>query len=334
MTPKRFAIFIGISFLLHLLLLILITVGWLNLVQWNPEPAPPEPVRLTLKERPPAPLPEPLQRERPFVDTSDSVKADEPDPNAALQGAENTVAMSSQAGAENNPLPNLTGEKSDALNLRDSPYSPQTRNQPSQPSPEQKQQQEQREEPNRKEDDREQEEKKESRPNSLTRSPQGLLLTREEEQKRQELLEKKRRELEALDASQSSPPPMAFSAERRQSRLPGGAEIGPTDSFGAEQTDLGRYKQKLYRAIGSRWYIYVEQSRGLVSLGKVRIRFFVRADGVFEQIQVISGDRNSQLYVISRRSIMENSGQLEPFSEKMRQQLGDGYWEEISFTIH
>lgn len=334
MTPKRFAIFVGISFLLHLLLLLVLAMGWLNLMKWEPEPPRPEPVRLTLQERPPAPLPEPLQRERPFVDTSDSVKTDKPDPNAALQGAENTVAMSSQSGTENNPLPNLTGEETNALNLRDSNYSPQIQTQPAQPSQEEKKQQQETEDPNRKEDDREQEEKKESQRNSLVKSPEGLLLTRDEEQKRQELLEKKRRELEALDAAQSSPPPMAFSAERRQTRLPGGAEIGPTDSFGAEQTDLGRYKQKLYRAIGSRWYIYVEQSRGLVSLGKVRIRFYVRADGVFEKLEVIQGDRTSQLHVISRRSIMENSGQLEPFSEKMRQQLGDGYWEEISFTIH
>lgn len=331
MTPKKFGIFIGISLLLHLVLLLIMAFGWLKAMQWEPEPPRQDTVRITLAERPPAPLPEPLQQRRPFVDTSDSVKIDEADPDAVFQGAENTRAMSETAGENATALPNLTGEESNSMNLRDTNYSPQVKSTPSTSSTEQ-----QETEPLEKQEEQEKKEGEIAETDSardLLRDPQASFLTREEMERRKQLLEEKRKQLEARDASQASAAPMAFSAQKRQTLLPGGADIGAQNSFGAEQTDLGRYKQKLYRAIGSRWYVYVEEFSGFISLGQVKIRFYVRSDGVFEQLQVIAGDRSSQLHMISRRSIMENSGQLEPFSESMREQLGDGYWEEISFTI-
>jgi len=333
MTPKRFAVFLAVSLLLHLVLVGIIAVGWVRYHQSQPDPPMREKIRITFTPRQqPAPLPKPLERPKPFVDTSQSIRQEEPNPEAAFQGAENTIAQSREAGSGMESLPNLTGENQDSLNLRNSEFSPQIQTKPAPQSPEQEERTEKK-----KAEDQDQEKQEElipSRTSPLTRDRQGLILTREEQQKRQELLEEKRKELEALDAQQRAQlPPMAFSAERRQSAIQGGARVGELESFGAEQTELGRYKQKLYRAVGSRWYIYVDQARGLVSLGKVRIRFFVRSDGVFEQLEVTHGDRASQLYAISRRSIMEVSGQLEPFSERMKSQLGDGYWEEISFTI-
>ncbi len=332
MTPKKFGIFIGISLLLHLLLLLVLAFSWLKSLEWKPKPRDKDKVRITLVERPPAPLPEALQQERPFVDTSESVKVEKPDPNSVFQGAENTQAMSEQASNNNPNLPNLTGDKSNSLNLTDTNYSPQIKQNPSVA-----QQEQQQEKPQEKQEEQKPEEGEDvadtQTGRQLLKEPDATFLTRDEQEHRKKLLEEKRKELEALDASQSRAPPMAFSAQKRQSLLPGGAAVGAQNSFGAEQTELGRYKEKLYRAIGSRWYVYVEESSGFISIGVVKIRFYVRADGVFEKLQVIAGDPSSQLHIISRRSIMENSGQLEPFSERMRQQLGDGYWEEISFTI-
>ncbi|MEM6885221.1 MAG: hypothetical protein AAF571_09330 [Verrucomicrobiota bacterium] len=332
MTPKKFGIFVGVSLLLHMIMLLVMAYGWLKAIEWQPDPpVKKERVRITLTERPPAPLPEPLRKERPFVDTAESVKINEPDPTALFQSAENTVAMSAEAGTNPSQVPNLTGEESRSLNLTDSNYSPQVNQQ--NPSPQEKKEQEETQEKQEEQEKKEgdQPEKPESAP-KLPRDPNATILTREEEERRKQLLEDKRKQLEALDASQASAP-MAFSAQRRQSRLDGGADIGSQNSFGAEQTELGRYKEKLYRAVGSRWYHYVEDSSGLISIGMVKIRFYVRADGIFEKLEITEGDGTSQLHAISRRAIMINSGQLEPFSESMKAQLGEGYWEEISFTI-
>ncbi|MEM6822967.1 MAG: hypothetical protein AAF558_13640 [Verrucomicrobiota bacterium] len=328
MTPKRFGIFVGISLLIHLLVILLVATGLLKMFELETEPPPRnQTVRLTLVERPQ--VPEYQQQERPFVDTAESIKTEEPNQDAVFQGADNTVAMSQQSGSGPEALPNLTGEQADALNLRNTPYSPQIERQPSPPQEQQEPQEKQEEQEKQEATDAENAAPK----NPLTKDPSGTLFTREAENERKRLLEEKRLQQQAQEAQQSRAPPMAFSAERRQSMLRGNAELGPVESFGAEQTELGRYKQKLYRAIGSRWYVYIEEARGFVAIGTVRIRFFVRHDGVFEKLEVITGSSTSQLYAVSRRSIMENSGQLEPFSETMRQQLGDGYWEEISFTI-
>ncbi len=332
MTAKKFGIFIGISLLLHLVMLLVMAYGWLKALEWEPDPPKKKnTVRITLAPKPPAPLPEPLRKDRPFVDTSESVKVNEPDPNSVFQGAENTVAMSAEAGTNPSQIPNLTGEESNALNLTDRNYSPQLKQQSSAAQEQQEQQkpQEQQEEQEKKEGDQPDEAKS---GRDLLKNPNATFLTRDDQERRRQLLEEKRKELEAQDARQASAP-MAFSAQKRQSLLPGGAAVGSQNSFGAEQTELGRYKEKLYRAVGSRWYVYVEESSGLISIGMVKIRFYVRSDGVFEKLQIIAGDDSSQLHAISRRAIMINSGQLEPFSEAMKAQLGEGYWEEISFTI-
>ncbi|MGF1678057.1 MAG: hypothetical protein ACFCUX_02565 [Candidatus Methylacidiphilales bacterium] len=327
MSSKRLSIFLGISLVLHLMLILLLASGMLRWIERAPQPVPPsQTVRLTLVERPPATPPDAMPQQRPFVETEDSLKIEEADPNAAFQAAENTRAQSRQVMDSQSVVPHLTGENRDSMILRDSPYSPQVEGQVS-PRPS--------EDPTEKQEPQEEARESEAAPVvNLPRDGQRPLLSREEEAERRKLLEEQKKKMEARVANSPRAPPMAFSAERRQTSLTGGGVRGDTDSFGAEQTDLGRYKQKLYRAVGSRWYAYIEQSKGLVALGNVRIRFYVRSDGVFEQLKVISGDGSSHLYVVSRRSIMENSGQLEPFSERMKEQLGDGYWEEISFTIH
>ncbi|MEM6885220.1 MAG: hypothetical protein AAF571_09325 [Verrucomicrobiota bacterium] len=112
-------------------------------------------------------------------------------------------------------------------------------------------------------------------------------------------------------------------------------ETLPADvkTLSEDSPEFTRYKKKLYRAVGSRWRVYVQHNESLLSSDRVKIRFYVRSNGVFEKLELLSGDRSSQLYAISRRAIMVNSGQLEPFSDEMKKQLGDGYWEEISFRL-
>lgn len=327
MEGKRISIFLGLSLLVHLLALLLLGLGALNAFAWTPEAPPAEPLRVRVQPPPPPGPPPPRDQPTPFVDSAESVPAEEPDPDALFQSDQNTTAMSRNPGDASNPAPNLTGEDP-GLNLRNTPYTPDLQSQPTQPSPEQ--------EPE--EAEQEQEPQEASEPESidyLRRRLAGQIQTREENQpNREELLEEQRRRVEAMNRQIANPPSMQFQAQRRQSNLPGGASLGPEDSFGANETDLGRYKQKLYRAIGSRWYAYIERSRSEVELGQVVIQFRVTSDGIIENIEVHRGANSTTLYAISRRSIDEVSGQIGPFSESMRQQLGDFYEEEISFTVH
>jgi hypothetical protein len=132
----------------------------------------------------------------------------------------------------------------------------------------------------------------------------------------------------------SSPPPAQFMTQRRRSALQGGGQAGLETSIESQETIMGRYKAKLYRAIGSRWYIYVQQDPGLLTIGTVRIKFKVNKNGTITDIQIIQGGDSGALLAISRRSIMEVSGQIEPFPKQMQEQIGDSYDEEVSFSIY
>ncbi|VVM05641.1 hypothetical protein MAMC_00724 [Methylacidimicrobium cyclopophantes] len=132
-----------------------------------------------------------------------------------------------------------------------------------------------------------------------------------------------------------APPPSPASVPRHRMQLTGGrtAEIGPA-SPASRETELGRYKARMYRAIGSRWYLEVEQNMALLALGAVQVRFYVQSDGTIRNLQIVSEEgRTEVLRTISSDSV-RLSAPFEPFSEGMKTQLGGGFWEEITFTIY
>ncbi|CAF0701056.1 putative Outer membrane biosynthesis protein TonB [Candidatus Methylacidithermus pantelleriae] len=123
--------------------------------------------------------------------------------------------------------------------------------------------------------------------------------------------------------------------ERYRREIHGGrtAEIGPSSPEAAE-TELGRYKAKMYRAIGSAWYWLVDQNMTLLALGTVRIKFYVTADGTVRDLSVMTeSGETAVLRAISLQSIRK-AFPMEPFSESLKRQVGDGFWEECSFTIY
>lgn len=333
MESKRISIFIGLSILAHLLVLIfLLLMSFLNLFAWTP-PTPPEEA-LTVRMVPPPPPPTTASDNRPtpYVDSSESVPTEAPDPNALFQSDQNTAAMSRQIGVGDTSAPSIEGEKP-GLNLRDSPYTPENRTQPSTPSPARPQQVAEAQA-------QEAQETKEASPPDSPNLPTALtgnLRTREENRpSEEELLEQQRRKVQAMEAQmarRANAPPMEFMAQKRRSNLPGGATLGPEDSFGANETDLGRYKRKLYEAIGSRWYAYVENAGSNINIGEVTITFRVSAKGKFSEITVANGVETSSLTAVSKRSIFEAENLIGPFPESMQRQLGDYYDEKITFTV-
>lgn len=327
--------YFALSLLLHPVLIALLILLWI----WNaahkstPPPARSDQIRVTLSTPPPLPPPIETPRPTPFLDTAGLPQLDQPDPRAAFEGETNTAAMSRSTGPGNPSLPNQQGDPRPGIELFNADYSPENARQPSAPTPEHRQ-------PTAEQPTPEKPEPSASRPNSplqdkLRNAPNARLQTGEKNEA-QKIREQETRTNPArpTDPSESTNPPAAFSAFKRQNRIEGGATRGETDSAAARESDLGRYKAKLYRAIGSRWYAYVRQDDGKIGIGVVRLRFYVRHDGVILPPEIIQGAEHAALLAVSRRSIMEVSGQLEPFPPSMRQQLGDGYYEEVSFTIY
>ncbi len=296
-----------------------------------------QPLTLTL-------VPEPVQQppsaadpnKKYFVDTNESRPAAKPDSRTPFEGERNTLPSSPQAGKGNPFLPSQTGINVPGINLLNQEYTPQLEGNPQPPTPESQakentKQQEQRQ-PQKAVEAKE--EIKKPREN-LTPRPDGIFgITEPVEPRKAQEEVTPAKAAQQQTTSNPSQPSSSFTAQKRANTIEGGAAPDLDSSIGAQESEMGRYKAKVFRAIGSRWYIYVNKDSGIVSIGTVRIKFFIRSDGVITDLQILEGKQLSGLLAVSRRSIMEVSGQLEPFSQSMKEQLGNGYWEEVSFTIY
>jgi TonB family protein len=101
----------------------------------------------------------------------------------------------------------------------------------------------------------------------------------------------------------------------------------------AEATPIGRYKKAMADAIGSRWYYYVNERMGLLSIGTVSVSFKVTESGTVKDLRVTSSTSNSSLTDCTLRSIME--AKIPPITPDVAATLQNGCLEiDYSFTIY
>jgi hypothetical protein len=107
------------------------------------------------------------------------------------------------------------------------------------------------------------------------------------------------------------------------------------NSVAAMATELGRYKAKVYRAVGSRWYNKVDQQLQVLPVGTVHIQFTIHADGTVDT-KVLDGDTGPMqlLLSVSLNSIRE-AAPFDPFTPSMIKELGaDEYTDDFTFSIY
>ncbi len=331
-TPLILAGIFAASVLLHILILFL-AFNFAGSFKLAPEPPRSNRINIRLvSPPPPAPaLLEAVPQQKQFVDTSESIPTSNPLPTP-FEGETSTMASSKQAGQGNAALPNQTGVDIRGMTLRNQEYSPETEAKPAPQSPAKEQVQP-------KEQSTPAEQTKQATSRELSQNiplrSSGMISTAD---KPKNPVDKKTQEATALTQSTTATQaiaPAVFSAQKRTTTIDGGAAIGDTSSLGAQESEMGRYKAKLYRAIGSRWYIYVRQDSAQVSIGIVKIRFKVSSNGDITDLQVVEGGAQAALLNISRRSILDLKTEFNvPFPASMQQEIGDFYWEEVTFTIY
>ena len=139
----------------------------------------------------------------------------------------------------------------------------------------------------------------------------------------------------ASDASDSSsamaPPPDIF---RSRSATSGGAQMGQDASFASMATALGRYQHKLYLAIGSRWNLKVQQTMAQIGVDRVVIRFHVNSDGSLSDVDIVQGNPNSILGVISGDAIQQSSALIGPFPADLIKEKPNGFPWQLAFRIY
>jgi hypothetical protein len=134
--------------------------------------------------------------------------------------------------------------------------------------------------------------------------------------------------------SKLTPPPSNVGFGKVRTAGEGGRVQTGLPSPEATATALGKYKARMFNAIGSRWYLKVEELMQTLQVSTIRIRFTVTADGVIKDLTVLNKtDRAQALETVSVSSIRD-AGPLPPFPAKLKQEIGDSFEEEVSFGIY
>ena len=124
-----------------------------------------------------------------------------------------------------------------------------------------------------------------------------------------------------------------YQQETRQTVISGNISNRGHSSVAAEATPIGRYKKQVATHIGSRWYKYIDERMGLISIGTVSVTFKVTASGKISGLRVVSSNGNESLTDCSLRSIMD--AKLPPIPPEVVPTLQDGCIEiDYSFTIY
>jgi outer membrane biosynthesis protein TonB len=261
----------------------------------NPEP----PLRTNLKiQRLASPTMAPPMQSQ-FADASGLKEVDKPDPRTALQSDRNTAASSKVVNGTDPTLGGQDGKKDDSLTMRDSQFSAN----PASPLPSARLSPDT---PDTKEDPSQ----------NQSDSPPSAAQA-------------------ASNASDSSsamaPPPDIF---RDRSAVSGGAAMGQDASFASMGTALGRYQHKLYLAIGSRWNNKVQQTMAQIGVDRVVVRFHVNADGTISDLDIVQGNPNSILGMISADSIKQSSDLIGPFPADLKAEKPNGFPWQLAFRIY
>jgi len=249
-------------------------------------PMPEQPVELTFVDLSPTSL---VPKNSAFVETDESKKAPEPKEKTFESNA-NSIGASELAATGELPLPSQAGKDRPLMDFETNPYSLETKGaQPQQSSApsQQKQATASQQEP-------------------ITAAEQFALLTQ--------------KSTTALDRSAAASQPVsAYRRLKERNHIAGNITNRGISSVNALGTPLGRYQKIVADSIGSRWYTYVEQKRDLISIGTLRLRFYVDRSGKVKGLKIIENSSNEAFANVCVQSVLEAN--LPPIPEDVANTL-------------
>ena len=249
-------------------------------------PMPEQPAELTFVDLSPTSL---APKNSAFVETDESKKAPEPKEKTFESNA-NSIGASELAATGELPLPSQAGKDRPLMDFETNPYSLETKGaQPQQSSAPSQQKQ-----------------ATASQPEPITAAEQFALLTQ--------------KSTAALDRSATaSQPASAYRRLKERNHIAGNITNRGISSVNALGTPLGRYQKIVADSIGSRWYTYVEQKRDLISIGTLRLRFYVDRSGKVKALKIIENSSNEAFANVCVQSVLEAN--LPPIPEDVANTL-------------
>jgi len=338
-TTKWVVIFILLSLLAHAIIIAVILLITLFMpVPKLPEPTPPPNVTLTLQPPPPA------QRTKPiFVPTA-------PDPNAQhkqrpIVSANDTdlKSQSKTARAPDSIMPDVNGKQNNP-DLNTSPNvvaPPKPEVSTTQPTPRQTKPQK----PTPPQPKPQQGKQTPDKPTIKPPPPTPPKKTTPDVDPITGLPVLPPLNVATLAPPEQSSQPLTPNPSRPQiaTSIHGALGRNGDNSPAAMASLLGKYKQKVYLAVGSNWYPKVDKSFGILGVGQVHIQFTIYADGTVTTKVLDAGDSTMQtLLSISVNSIRE-AAPYDTFDqypglreEIIKEQGGDGssFTDDFTFSVY
>src|SRR5438105_8871277 len=224
-----------------------------------------------------------------FIETDESKKAPEPK-DKTFESNANSIGASELDPTGTIPLPSQAGKDRPLMDFETNPYSLETKGaQPQQSSAPSQQKQ-----------------ATPSQPEPITAAEQFALLTQ--------------KSIAALDRSAAaSQPASAYRRLKERNHIAGNITNRGISSVNALGTPLGRYQKIVADSIGSRWYTYVEQKRDLISIGTLRLRFYVDRSGKVKGLKITENSSNEAFASVCVQSVLE--AHLPPIPEDVAQSL-------------
>jgi hypothetical protein len=109
-----------------------------------------------------------------------------------------------------------------------------------------------------------------------------------------------------------------FAEEKISNSTDTGLIKADAPQFAQMGTELGKYQHKLYLAIGSRWNLKIMKVMKEIKADRVVISFHVLPDGKMSNIDVVEGDPQSKLAVLSKEAVSEGVESNGSFPENLR----------------
>ena len=224
-----------------------------------------------------------------FMETDESKKAPEPK-DKTFESNANSIGASELAAVGELPLPSQEGTARPLMDFETHPYSLETKGaqpQQSNAAPQPKQM-------------------TAPQPAPITAAEQFALLT----QKPTAALEP------PTAASQAQ---SAYRRMKERSRISGNITSRGISAVNALGTPLGRYQKIVADSIGSRWYVYVEQKRDLITIGTLRLRFDIDRSGQVKNLKITENSSNEAFANVCVQSVLE--AHLPPIPEEVANTL-------------
>jgi outer membrane biosynthesis protein TonB len=106
-------------------------------------------------------------------------------------------------------------------------------------------------------------------------------------------------------STSASQPQSAYRRMKQRSHISGNITSRGISAVNALGTPLGRYQKIVADSIGSRWYVFVDQQRDLITIGTLRLRFDIDRSGKVKNLKITENSSNEAFANVCVQSVLE-----------------------------